>query len=431
MRYEEFAECAAWWGGKDRSDRAENDHAWRVPAADIVAENCNLDLTHPARGRRPRAPSACRTAGGPDHHRAGDPVPAHIAKARAGRMIMSLPERPLGEVLQLASAAVAVEPEGEYPIAGIYSFGRGLIRRPTIRGSETSYATLSRLCVNQLAMSKLNAWEGALAVVPEEFEGSYVSPEYPIFDIDSDQADPAYIAHLVTWSDLWGRLTPRGSMVRRKRTNPATLLTTCAPLPQLEEQRRIAARLDSAFMKLEAVRSARVRTDALLTALTDRLLSDSGIETSLGEFLAPDDNIVNVIPTETYSTAGILSNGRGLFARPRIQGSETSYKRYNKIHAGQFVYSKLFGWEGALAVVPPEFDGFYMSHEFPSFTVRESRADASLCWAPCALGKAARKAQRQGHRNGISTTANKPRSAMSTTIPLPSLPEQRADCKPT
>jgi type I restriction enzyme M protein len=47
MRYEEFAECAAWWGGKDRTDRSENEHAWVVPGADIIAGNCNLDLTHP------------------------------------------------------------------------------------------------------------------------------------------------------------------------------------------------------------------------------------------------------------------------------------------------------------------------------------------------------------------------------------------------
>jgi type I restriction enzyme M protein len=48
MRYEEFAACAAWWGGKDRADRVENNKAWRVPAADIAADNYNLDLTNPA-----------------------------------------------------------------------------------------------------------------------------------------------------------------------------------------------------------------------------------------------------------------------------------------------------------------------------------------------------------------------------------------------
>ncbi len=56
MRYEEFTGCAAWWGGKDRADRAETDKAWRVPAADIAADNYNLDLTHPA------PPTISRTA---------------------------------------------------------------------------------------------------------------------------------------------------------------------------------------------------------------------------------------------------------------------------------------------------------------------------------------------------------------------------------
>ncbi|WP_030172982.1 HsdM family class I SAM-dependent methyltransferase [Spirillospora albida] len=47
MRYEEFAECADWWGGKDRADRAETDNAWRVPIADIVSAEYNLDVPRP------------------------------------------------------------------------------------------------------------------------------------------------------------------------------------------------------------------------------------------------------------------------------------------------------------------------------------------------------------------------------------------------
>lgn len=338
---------------------------------------------------------------------------------------MSLPERALGEVLQSASVGVPVDPEADYPIAGIYSFGRGLIRRPTIRGSETSYATLSKLHTGQLTMSKLNAWEGALAVVPEEFEGSYVSPEYPVFEIDRDQASPAYIAHLVTWPGLWDRLTPRGSMVRRKRTNPATLLATKAPLPSLGEQRRIADRLDSAFLKLQAIDSARTQSDTLHAALTDRLLSDSGPETPLSEFLAPSDDFIQVNPDAIYDTAGVFSYGRGLFARPTIQGSETSYTRYNRIHVGQFVYSKLFGWEGALAVVPPEFDGYYMSHEFPSFTVIESRADVSYVGHLARWPRLHESLRDKGTGMGSRRQRINPGRLLSTTIALPDLATQR------
>jgi type I restriction enzyme M protein len=47
MRFEEFAECQAWWGGPDRSGRLETERAWRVPIADIEENDFNLDLKNP------------------------------------------------------------------------------------------------------------------------------------------------------------------------------------------------------------------------------------------------------------------------------------------------------------------------------------------------------------------------------------------------
>ena len=34
-RFEEFAECQAWWGGADRKGRKETQQAWRVSRAEI------------------------------------------------------------------------------------------------------------------------------------------------------------------------------------------------------------------------------------------------------------------------------------------------------------------------------------------------------------------------------------------------------------
>jgi type I restriction enzyme M protein len=47
MRFEEFADCAAWWGSATRSGRKENDHAWRVPAERIIENGFNLDIKNP------------------------------------------------------------------------------------------------------------------------------------------------------------------------------------------------------------------------------------------------------------------------------------------------------------------------------------------------------------------------------------------------
>jgi type I restriction enzyme M protein len=42
MRFEEFAECVKWW-----NKREENERAWKVPAAELLGNNCNLDRKNP------------------------------------------------------------------------------------------------------------------------------------------------------------------------------------------------------------------------------------------------------------------------------------------------------------------------------------------------------------------------------------------------
>jgi type I restriction enzyme M protein len=44
LRFDEFADCQAWWEARE-----EDEHAWRVPVADIEARGFNLDLRNPNR----------------------------------------------------------------------------------------------------------------------------------------------------------------------------------------------------------------------------------------------------------------------------------------------------------------------------------------------------------------------------------------------
>jgi type I restriction enzyme M protein len=43
IQFEEFQPCLAWW----RSQREENDRAWKVPVEELLANNCNLDRKNP------------------------------------------------------------------------------------------------------------------------------------------------------------------------------------------------------------------------------------------------------------------------------------------------------------------------------------------------------------------------------------------------
>lgn len=76
---------------------------------------------------------------------------------------------------------------------------------------------------------------------------------------------------------------------------------------------------------------------------------------------------VSVDISKSYEMTGVLSYGRGLFAKANVCGVDTSYKTFYRLNEGQFVLSQLFGWEGAIAPVSNEFVGRFVSSQFPTF----------------------------------------------------------------
>jgi hypothetical protein len=163
---------------------------------------------------------------------------------------------PLGAVLKLERDELRVEPLSMYRLAGIYSFGRGIFEREPVSGAVTSYKTLFRLHEDQFVVSRLNGWEGAVAVVGPDTAGCFVSNEYPTYAVDSEQLASSYLRWLCRWPRFWDSLVPRGSMVRRKRVHPEQVLAVEIRLPSLAQQLRVAAALDRNMTRLGNVKCA-------------------------------------------------------------------------------------------------------------------------------------------------------------------------------
>ena len=185
----------------------------------------------------------------------------------------------LGEFLTLDLHDVAVEPEATYRVAGVYGFGRGVFERNAIAGSETSYKRLTALRTDQLVLSRLKAFEGAVAVVPASLDGAYVSQEFPTFSIDPTRALPRYVDFVCRWPDFWELLgaQSKGVGARRERVHPEEFLAIEIPLPDLDEQRRVVARLCDLFSRTDHL-NARVAdservTSALLSAARSQALA--------------------------------------------------------------------------------------------------------------------------------------------------------------
>jgi type I restriction enzyme, S subunit len=294
---------------------------------------------------------------------------------------MSLPERSLGEVLHLDIRDETVRAGRDYPIAGVYGFGRGLFQRGPIRSDETSYPKLNRLTAGQLVMSRLKAFEGAMAVIPEDYDGWYLSPEFPTFAIDADKADDRYIANLCGWPEFWTRLgaQSKGVGARKVRVSAERLLTIKVPLPDLNEQHRIAVRLDAMLDKHSLTRELQARRTKLKTAIKESLMNSaiSGASKSLPvkQVMTLTRRQVFPGPSNTYREVGIRSFGRGIFHKDPVTAEEIGDKRIFAIEPGDLIFSNVFAWEGAVAQASDAESGMVGSHRFMTYVVADSVGD--------------------------------------------------------
>lgn len=281
----------------------------------------------------------------------------------------------LGDVLALSDRAVASSELPEVNLAGVYSFARGLFKRGPMRPAETSYKTYNRLVRDDFVISQPKAWEGALARVTKDFEGWFLSPVFSTFTADLHRLLPAYLEWFCKRKNVWQdlQILSKGMGARRETVSPEQFLSLKIPLPPLDEQRRIVARIEELAAKLEEARSLRRNLSSEIRSLPRAILSSnkSGRWIRVGEFASLRQPDVSVVPTKQYHFAGVYSFGRGVFPSVSKMGSEFAYPRLTRLKARNFVYPKLMAWEGALGIVPPSCDQLVVSTEFPVFEIDE------------------------------------------------------------
>lgn len=281
----------------------------------------------------------------------------------------------IGDVVQRATSIVPVESARTYRNVGILNRGRGLFHKPAMKGSETRYSSLNRIRSQQLIFSKLFAWEGAVAVVGRAHDGAFVSSEFPTYDVDYRFVDMRYLSHVVTWDGFIDQLreATTGLGQRRQRVNPAQFEAARLPLPDLTEQRRIAAHLDEMAAlptRAEGRSGAELLWEALLGA------PPAGCRTSLADLVQEARRPVAADPDGLYPMFGVRWYGEGLFERERKRGSELSAKTVFRVEKGDLVYNRLFAWKQSFAIARST--GGFVSNEFPTFRIDESAVRPEL-----------------------------------------------------
>jgi type I restriction enzyme S subunit len=295
-----------------------------------------------------------------------------------GQMRFAFPMVQLGEVVRPAERFEPPQPGRPYRQIGVRLWGQGAYERETVDGAETKYNRLNRVETGDIIVNKIWARNGSVTVVPNQLAGCFCSGEFPLFQPTKGELLPAWFFWLTKTRWLWDQCDKQSRGTSGKnRIRPEMFLAIEIPLPPLEEQRRIVARIDRLAAKIEEARALRRRADEENLELCRAILRDERFgpptPTPMRELVTWRRPNVQVVGTQSYQFAGVYCFGRGVFSGQRRIGMDFAYKQLTQIRAGEFVYPKLMAWEGALAIVPEECDGHFVSPEFSVFTVHEDR----------------------------------------------------------
>ena len=293
------------------------------------------------------------------------------------------PRIALGELLRPADEPVSVRKDGTYPNFGIYSYGRGLFAKPAIGGMTTSASVLRRVRSGNFIYSRLFAFEGSYGIVDDAFDGHYVSNEYPSFDLDMTRLLPGFVKAYFQLPSVWKSIAmgSKGVGSRRIRVHPDKVLAHKMPLPALDVQRAIIARLDALA---ERTRQLANHLDAM-EADAKHLLALAFHDAIANVPYLPMADVAPLVRREVvvdsegrYPELGIRSFGKGTFHKPEVSGLEIGTKRLYRIEPGDLVFSNVFAWEGAIAIAKPQDIGRVGSHRFMTCVVDSRKIAADL-----------------------------------------------------
>jgi type I restriction enzyme, S subunit len=235
------------------------------------------------------------------------------------------PTTKLGRVVQRAARAERPIPGKSYRQIGVKLWGEGAYERETMDGSQTKYAELFRAESGDIIVNKIWARNGSVAVVHESEAGCYASSEFPMFAPNPEELDSRWIHWLTKTPGFWAQCDEKSRGTSGKnRIRPEQFLSVEIPLPALDVQRQVVARIEELVAKIREARTLRddaaKEADAMLPRATSHLLDRNNWAIKpLGEILAASPRN-GLSPKQR-----VESGGRGMLRINAVSSSPTRF----------------------------------------------------------------------------------------------------------
>ena len=271
---------------------------------------------------------------------------------------------PLRCVLRRSAETELPRTDAQYREITVRLWGKGVVERRVVSGAEIAGGRRFVARTAQLIVSRIDARNGAIGVVPPSLDGALVTNDFPLFDVAIDRLELKFLEWL-TKTEGFVELCRRASegTTNRVRLQEETFLGLEVGLPPLEEQRRIVGRISECSASLaEASRMRREAAEMTIalrhSCLRDALLQGGGEKRQLEDVC--EAIIDNLHSNPKYSAQGVPcvrspDVGWGtLHLGTALRTSEEEYRRRTvrgEPRAGDIVLVREGGGTGKCAIV--------------------------------------------------------------------------------
>jgi type I restriction enzyme S subunit len=158
--------------------------------------------------------------------------------------------------LRRSEEIIDLQPDAAYRQITVKLWGRGVVLRGILTGAEIAASRQNVARRGQFILSRIDARNGALGIVPRELDEAIVSNDFPVFNVIENRLLPAYLGWMCrTASFVEECKRASEGTTNRVRLQEEKFLAREIPLPPLSEQQRIVARIEELSAQIgEAVR---------------------------------------------------------------------------------------------------------------------------------------------------------------------------------
>ena len=181
----------------------------------------------------------------------------------------------IDDFLQRNKTAIAVKKDVTYKRVTIKVRNGGVVQRDTELGGNIGTKKQYVVSSGQFILSKIDARNGAMGIIPDELEGAIVTQDFLPYDLDLQKINPQYLVLVSTTKEFVAFCqTCSSGTTNRQRIEEAKFLDIKIPLPSLDEQNNL---VDAYKKKIALATKQEILASTFQSDIETYLINELGV----------------------------------------------------------------------------------------------------------------------------------------------------------